>query len=57
MSKLEAEKILDRLADAIRCDDEAAGQAAVLELGKIVIGSLLRIADALEHIGRNLPAK
>jgi hypothetical protein len=53
----ELEQTFAKLADAIQRDDEKAGREAIIALASVTIGAVLRIADALEHIGRNLPVK
>lgn len=57
MTEAELQQTMAKLADAFARDDEEAGKAAVLAVVGVAIGSLLRIAAALEHIGRNFPAK
>ena len=56
MTQQEIDQTLAKFADALRQDDEAAGQAAVIALAGVIIGSITRIADALDHLARNLPA-
>jgi hypothetical protein len=53
----EIEKRLAEFAAALESNDEEAGKAAALALGMIALSSVVRIADALEHIARNLPTK
>ncbi|WP_375782909.1 hypothetical protein ACE10Z_23635 [Bradyrhizobium sp. Pha-3] len=45
---------LAKFDDAIARDDEKAGREALVALATITIGGVLRIAAALEHIGRNI---
>lgn len=57
MSEADLTAALAKLDDAIARDDEKAGRAALIALAAVTIGGVLRIAAALEHIGRNIPAK
>jgi hypothetical protein len=54
MTDQELQATFAKLVDAIKRDDDQAGQEAALALGKAVVGAVLRIADAMEHIGRNM---
>lgn len=54
---MDIDQALAQLGRAIESDDPDAGKAAALMLVGIVLRDVGRIAAALEHIGRNLPAK
>jgi len=56
MTSEQLELMIAKLNDAIKRDDENAGREAFMALGVVVIGSLVRIADALDHIARNVPS-
>lgn len=45
------------LNEAIASNDEKAGLTATLLIARVVVADLHRIADALEQIAHNLPAK
>lgn len=57
MSEEDLKREIEKLRDAMSRDDEKAGQEALLAIAQAAIGAWLRIATALEHIGRNLPAQ
>ena len=56
MAQEEIDRRFDRLVEAIRFQNEEAALNVTIELGKIVVGAVARIADALDHIARNIPA-
>lgn len=57
MTEADLEQTFAKLDQAIQGDDDKAGREAALALARVTVGAVLRIAAALEHIGRNLPAK
>lgn len=55
MTEADLDQTFAKLTDAIARDDEKAGRDALLALVRVSIGAVLRIADSLEHLGRNMP--
>ncbi len=57
MTSQELDANFARLKQAIESQEDKPPTDAMLNIAKAVIGDLGRIADALDHIARNTPAK